>query len=257
MNPAMDPVESLPRIERLLLRVSKERGLRPFIAAVTGVSIALSVSISVVAMMLTGARGVEVAATVAIAIGVPGVVAPAAAAVMGRLLLALDMASTELRHLSRTDALTGVLNRRAFADDAGELLRARRDGEAAIVAMIDVDDFKGVNDRHGHPTGDAVLAHLAHSLGLAAGRGVVGRFGGDEFAVVQIVDAGEVAGARQAIDAACDLDAVLPGLRASNGVIVVDGQVSLGLAEAMTRADHALYRVKRQRPSHPMDRVAP
>ena len=253
----MDPVASLPRLEQLLLRVSKERGLRPFIVAVTGVSIALSVSISVVAMMLTGARGAEVVATVIIAIGVPGLVAPAVASVTGRLLLALDLASTELRHLSRTDALTGVLNRRAFADDASELLRARRDGEVAVVAMIDVDDFKGVNDRHGHPTGDAVLAHLAHALGLAAGGGVVGRFGGDEFAVVQIVEAAEITGARQAIDAACDLDAVLPGLRASSGVIVVDGSVALGLAEAMTRADHALYRVKRQRPTTPLEPVAP
>lgn len=252
----MDPVASLPRLEQLLLRISKERGIRPFIATVTGVSITLSLGISLLAMLIMGADRAELIATVLIATAVPGVVAPAAASVLGRLLLALDRASTELRHLSRTDALTGVLNRRAFSDDAAALLRVRRDGEVAVVAMIDVDDFKGVNDRHGHPTGDAVLVQLAHALGLAAGGGAVGRFGGDEFALVQLVPVDQLDAARQAIAAACDLDAVLPGLRASTGMIVVDAASPLGLAEAMTRADHALYRVKHQRAAQPLTPTA-
>lgn len=181
-----------------------------------------------------------------IAIAVPGVVAPAAASVMGRLLLALDRASVELRHLSRTDALTGVLNRRAFAEDAAALLLTRRDDDELVVAMVDVDDFKGVNDRHGHPAGDAVLVHLGRALGHAAGRGVVGRFGGDEFAVVQLVPASQGAAARAAIESACVLDPVIDGVRASCGV-VVDVASSLGLGEAMARADHALYRIKHRR----------
>ena len=94
---------------------------------------------------------------------VPSIVAPLAAITLGRLLRALADASVELRHLSRTDPLTGVANRRAFSADASSLLERRRTG-MFVAAMVDADEFKMVNDGFDHPAGDQVLTTLAAKL---------------------------------------------------------------------------------------------
>ena len=70
----------------------------------------------------------------------------------------------KLRELADTDVLTGLASRRAFlARAAEEFLRARRYGGALCVAMLDVDEFKAVNDRRGHAAGDGVLVRVAHT----------------------------------------------------------------------------------------------
>jgi diguanylate cyclase (GGDEF)-like protein len=87
---------------------------------------------------------------------------------------------------ARTDSLTGLVNRRAFTDTAEALLRvAVREGRSATMMLIDIDDFKRINDHHGHATGDAALLHVARLLSenLRASD-VCGRLGGDEFAVL-------------------------------------------------------------------------
>jgi len=88
--------------------------------------------------------------------------------------------------LARTDALTGLLNRRGFLEVARrEIARSRRSGRPLTVAMIDVDHFKEVNDRHGHDAGDRLLAALG--AGLRSSMRAVdacARLGGDEFAVL-------------------------------------------------------------------------
>lgn len=92
------------------------------------------------------------------------------------------------RELSRTDSLTGLLNRRAFYDlAAAELDRQRRHGHPFSVAYVDVDDFKSVNDRAGHAAGDALLVGVAETLrdSLRA-TDLVSRLGGDEFAALLI-----------------------------------------------------------------------
>lgn len=93
---------------------------------------------------------------------------------------------TELARLSRTDPLTGCLNRRGFAERLDAELRAaeRPDADVAL-ALLDLDDFKAVNDAHGHAAGDELLRWVASTVGaLTRGEDVVGRLGGDEFAVV-------------------------------------------------------------------------
>lgn len=241
----MDPTASLTRLERALLRVSTHRGIRPFVVAVSGVSVALSLSIAVLTMLAVGSDREELLMGIAIAAVVPMLVAPAAAMVLGRLLIALDGASSELHHLSRIDPLTGVLNRRAFADDADAVLN-RRASETLVVSMIDIDHFKTVNDRHGHGAGDTVLTALARALTSAVGAaGIVGRFGGDEFVALQLTAADEVDEARLRLRAACDLGTVLRGVSASIGEMLTDEHVSL--PEALARADHALYQAKRAR----------
>ncbi len=243
----VDPTASLGRLERILLRVSKQHGIRPFIAAVTGISVLLSVAISTLLMVVTRAPVEELLIAIAISVAVPGVVAPAAASLLGRLLLALDEASVELHHLARVDGLTGVLNRRAFATEASSVVELVGD-RRLLVAMIDVDDFKGVNDIHGHATGDLVLVELARRLDEAVGaHGRVGRFGGDEFVAV-VATIGPDFGAMEArLAAACDLDHVVPGVTASLGVHT--SAMPIDLSEAMSRADEALYREKRNRRS--------
>lgn len=81
------------------------------------------------------------------------------------------------RALAMSDALTGALNRRGLFDWA-----ERADDPPAVIAVVDVDRFKEINDRHGHRVGDAALIAVADLLrGLAGGDGVVARTGGDEF----------------------------------------------------------------------------
>jgi diguanylate cyclase (GGDEF)-like protein/putative nucleotidyltransferase with HDIG domain len=97
-----------------------------------------------------------------------------------------DVHRRELDRASRTDPLTGCLNRRGFEErlDA-ELSRADREGGAATLLLLDLDGFKAVNDRHGHAAGDELLRWVAARLDREVRtEDAVGRLGGDEFAIV-------------------------------------------------------------------------
>jgi diguanylate cyclase (GGDEF)-like protein len=92
----------------------------------------------------------------------------------------------ELKHASRYDGLTGLLNRRAFEEALDdEVQRSRRLGEPFSVLMLDADHFKDINDREGHAAGDRALQHLGTLL-AAHMRDIdrVGRYGGEEFVVL-------------------------------------------------------------------------
>jgi diguanylate cyclase (GGDEF)-like protein/PAS domain S-box-containing protein len=91
----------------------------------------------------------------------------------------------ELERLSRTDALTGLLNRRAFMDELERAIqRSRRNGFHGAVFFVDLNNFKAVNDTHGHDMGDRVLTRLSDILhGAARSYDFVARLGGDEFAL--------------------------------------------------------------------------
>ena len=115
--------------------------------------------------------------------------------------------------------------------------------------MIDVDDFKAVNDSHGHASGDRVLQTLATRLSeTLRGTGVIGRLGGDEFAAVVLVGGAQDAEALiSRIRRACDLGDMIPGIRASVGSVITDERRSLD--DVLIEADHALYQAKRERAS--------
>jgi len=97
----------------------------------------------------------------------------------------LVMDQLELRTMAQRDALTGALTRRAFCDLAtSQLLRNRRSGETGALLLIDLDHFKSINDRFGHPAGDQVLRSVGHAVKSALRAGdLFGRLGGEEFAV--------------------------------------------------------------------------
>lgn len=100
--------------------------------------------------------------------------------------VALERANQEIQSLSVTDELTGLLNRRGFYQMAERALAvARRGGSECLIAFIDVDGLKAVNDRLGHDVGDRMITDVADVL-LSTLResDVVGRMGGDEFCVV-------------------------------------------------------------------------
>jgi diguanylate cyclase (GGDEF)-like protein/PAS domain S-box-containing protein len=98
----------------------------------------------------------------------------------------LKQSEDQIRHAALHDALTGLPNRMLLAQRIDSSLRAAAEqGKIVAVAMIDLDGFKAINDRHGHAAGDTLLVELAHRLKLGVrGHDTVARWGGDEFIVV-------------------------------------------------------------------------
>jgi two-component system, cell cycle response regulator len=109
-----------------------------------------------------------------------------AAARVKRLQDELRQRNEDLDRISRTDALTGLRNRRHVEEYLAKLTSlARRNGEPIAVLVIDIDHFKSVNDTHGHDAGDAVLREVAsRMLDSVRLEDMVGRWGGEEFLVV-------------------------------------------------------------------------
>jgi diguanylate cyclase (GGDEF)-like protein len=101
-------------------------------------------------------------------------------------LSALREALEQEKAAARTDFLTGVANRRYFFEIAyAEIRRARRYGRPFIVAYLDIDEFKAINDRFGHNQGDALLRQVAQTIQKSLRAvDVVARLGGDEFSIL-------------------------------------------------------------------------
>lgn len=97
-----------------------------------------------------------------------------------------DEAEEQLRNLARTDGLTGVLNHRAWHEQAtAAVAHARRHAEPLTVVLLDLDHFKNINDRHGHEVGDRALRLFGQALRDELREGdVAGRVGGEEFALL-------------------------------------------------------------------------
>jgi diguanylate cyclase (GGDEF)-like protein len=157
--------------------------------------------------------------------------------------------------LARRDPLTGLSNRRGFVERITPLLSAHDAGaaftDAVALLLLDIDQFKTVNDRHGHEVGDAVLIAIARRLARwDSPVQVVGRLGGEEFAIL-VAGMGRFAAhsfaesVRQAI-AACDHGAMLRG----EGVTVSIGMIMARPGDTFSTlyraADAALYAAKHQ-----------
>ena len=146
-----------------------------------------------------------------------------------------------LRADAHTDGLTGLLNRTGFiAAAARQRAMARRRGEPLALAVIDLDDFKRVNDRGGHAAGDRLLVELARAWTASLRPGdLLARFGGDEFVLL-------VEGTSED-----QVDKVLARLARSHAAPWTAGAVLCSddesLDEAIERADARLYEAKRPR----------
>jgi len=163
----------------------------------------------------------------------------------------LEHQAVELERLSNLDGLTGLHNRRALdARLETELARSRRNGTPLSLMMLDIDNFKEVNDRYSHTVGDEVLKHLAHLLrSHLRDVDLCARFGGEEFAVVMpdtsAAGAAEVAEKLRGVVEAERWDGLHHGIQltVSLGVASLRPQEDGGIL--LARADAMLYRAKR------------
>lgn len=166
----------------------------------------------------------------------------------------------DLRHLATRDDLTGLVNRRCFLETVEQALRRiERFPEPAALLYIDLDHFKTVNDRAGHAVGDRVLAAVAARLDQAVrGGDVVGRIGGDEFAVLieRMAAPGEAAVVarriQESLGGTVEVDGRYWPIAASVGIAMAHSEGD-SAAALLARADQAMYAAKRGRGAPPVD----
>ncbi len=161
----------------------------------------------------------------------------------------------ELKRLSITDPLTGLLNRRYFQERLEEeIARSRRHGRSLSLMMLDIDGFKTYNDTFGHPSGDRLLKLVSEAImRTVRSMDIVARYGGDEFLV--LLPETEPARAAQIAERirgdVADV-ALEPGSTPARGIVAVT--VSIGIAgyprngatleEIISQVDRALYQAK-------------
>lgn len=173
------------------------------------------------------------------------------------------------QQMSLTDALTGLGNRRLLLDRLEQAMsRSKRSGAAVAVIFLDLDDFKAINDTHGHDFGDRVLIAVAERLRASLRRAdivcrgtvearrdgtreTVGRLGGDEFILVlEGLDAPEIAGSLAArilddVRATLHIDGAVLELDASIGVTITDAAANRTPGDLLRDGDTAMYAAKR------------
>src|SRR5919108_6399022 len=152
----------------------------------------------------------------------------------------------EAVRLALTDPLTGLGNHRSFQERLQHDLEGAEAGETLLsLCLLEIENFKEINDRHGHPVGDRVLAHIARRLRQ---NGEAFRLGGDEFALLLP--------GRKSEDAASVAQAVLHRVAMGAGVRGVEVTLSAGVAEypqygvdrneLLRVADEAMYQAKEE-----------
>jgi diguanylate cyclase (GGDEF)-like protein len=156
--------------------------------------------------------------------------------------------SRQLHEMARTDPLTGCLNRRGFDERLAAMLAS--DGPRPTLFVLDLDDFKAVNDRRGHLAGDDLLVRTTHAMRELLGEGVaIGRIGGDEFAaaLTELPDGFDVPSVVATLE---------EHVSASVGTVTApeSGAEARALLEA---ADRDLYRHKARRKRRRGETLAP
>jgi diguanylate cyclase (GGDEF)-like protein len=169
---------------------------------------------------------------------------------IGFVLMVKERTDREIMHLAMTDSLTQVPNRRALMEHAEHAL-ARRNSSPLALLMIDVDNFKLINDTHGHPAGDDVLRKVAGRLaGRLRGHDLLGRYGGEEFCVV--APDTDTEGALTLAESLRETIASAPfateqgelSVTVSIGISHSPPDIRRELKEVLTEADAALYKAK-------------
>ena len=159
----------------------------------------------------------------------------------------------ELEYLASYDSLTNLLNRRTFMNRAEtEFLRNQRYQHPISVLMLDIDDFKEVNDTYGHQTGDLVLCKMGETIiQNVRNHDLCGRYGGEEFIILMpesdVIEAEAVANRILEKVSAMALEAENITFSVSCSIGVADniGLQGVNLLEIINRADECLYEAKR------------
>jgi len=156
-----------------------------------------------------------------------------------------------IARMAETDALTGVLSRRHVLELGQRMMnRCRRDGRSCAMLMLDVDRFKDINDRYGHIAGDRALRAISAALSRCLRpEDQIGRYGGEEFAVILPgADAKEAGAVAERLRTAVqtlkpDWAPAADPLTVSGGIAIATDEIA-DFTELLVRADQALYRAK-------------
>lgn len=173
---------------------------------------------------------------------------------ISRQLAELNQSRDAMAHLAHHDALTGLPNRRMFEDGLAQALElSRRSGRSCALLFLDLDDFKAINDTHGHAVGDLVLQAVARTIvGAVRQVDTVARLAGDEFTVLcENVDSEEaaqqiVAKLQLAFEPPLDIDGQPLPVRPSIGLSLFPRDAH-DARTLMASADAAMYRIKQSR----------
>ncbi len=227
-----------------------------FYSTVVLVSLAVIFSwlISGLALITLQRRGVEIdlALTFAFATLIPLIVSSTMTWPFMELLLRIDDLETEMRHLAEYDSLTGLLNRRAFAERVNYLINiAKRERQDFSILLVDLDNFKEINDSHGHAIGDEVLRLFGNIVQKNLRKSDLAcRFGGEEFAFFLPNKAQE-----DALHFSNRLHNLVSGSKVNNNGTQLAFTISIGLAsypeippeeveQLLKAADKAMYTAK-------------
>jgi diguanylate cyclase (GGDEF)-like protein len=221
------------------------------VAAITGASIAGSVAATALVVGFVHPHP-HWLSSLAIAVLIPSLVAPLVSGTVLGMMHDLERARAEAIKLANTDQLTGTLNRRRFMEIAEAQFRPDAPDSARIaVILLDIDNFKMVNDVHGHRAGDMVLKNVARlcAEGLRPADHLA-RWGGEEFVALL-----PRAGTLEAIGIAQRLCAAINGASMTVSGCPVRVSASIGIASTelgvdqlerlLVMADRAMYEVKR------------
>ena len=176
---------------------------------------------------------------------------PAAEELYARMRAAERVASLErnLVRMATTDALTGILNRRAFFEQADKIMARAKSGVPLCAVMMDIDHFKRINDTYGHHFGDkALCAVVEATTGAAPGDAAMGRLGGEEFALLlpgdEIFAAATLADRIRERIGALRIDTDKGVLQLSCSFGVSEWEPTDTIDTLLKRADMALYQAK-------------
>ena len=173
-----------PRLHRFFLSMPVRYGVARTVVAFAVVMMSSSIALTALINLL--APWTQMQGSLVVAAVVPTVLAPPICWVLISLILALDRAQATLRHVADRDVLTDAFTRRYFIRSATQQLeRDAKLGRDDSVVLLDIDDFKQINDRFGHPTGDAVLREISMVCRrMLREHDVFARYGGEEFVIL-------------------------------------------------------------------------
>ncbi len=225
---------------------------RPLVCAIiTLISIIVSILITVFALKISGLESKPI--FIFISVVTPTIIAPLFSWYLIGLIIKIDQLEKTQRNLATYDALTGLMTRGAFLQNANNLLNLTiRNKSLFSLAYLDIDNFKTINDVYGHAGGDLVLKYFASNLDKYLRKSdLVGRVGGEEFALA-LPDTG--------LESAMHLlDNIRDSLKnsvvnfhnktiqytVSIGVVLFDENNLVSLEQLAIQADDALYQAKK------------
>ena len=241
---------SYEQVGTFVYRASMRYGLWAVVLAWTLVSILLSVLVT--AALVSAIWGSVRLPELAMSAVITALVTPPISYFVARLQLQLNQASERLQKLVNVDPLTGVASRLYFTETVGSLISEKsKQNMPACVLMIDIDNFKSINDARGHAAGDAVLRSFSDAMRQSLRDGdLLARYGGEEFAILlpntNAAAGRELAERLRFVTVSSQRLCEIAGRAVTISVGMVSLEEGADLDLMLAAADRALYRAKNQ-----------